>query len=659
MRLFQTIRSRAFMPIAVAAPLALWCGLAAAAATIVIINNDGAGEGFNDPTPVAPVGGNAGVTLGQQRLFVFQQGASIWGGILTSGVVIEVRAQFNPQTCTPTSAVLGSAGPVTIHRDFAGAPFAGTWYHQSLANKLAAVDLAPGAGTPDINATFNSQLDSGGCLGGLVWYYGFDGNEGVNIELLPVVIHELGHGLGFSTPTSGTTGAFNGGFPGVYDRFLLDNTSGLHWYQMATNAERVASAINTGNLVWDGAFTRSQASTYLTRPNRVLDNNTAANYTAVPATFGPQTFNLTGNIVDVDDGVAPITDGCTALVNGGAVAGKIALVDRGTCAFVVKAQMAQAAGAIGIIIINNIAGLPPNPMGGTDPTITIPVLGISLADGTTLRTELSGGPVSVTMGPDPAANLAGADAAGNPKMYTPNPFQGGSSVSHWDVSLTPNTLMEPFINTDLHDTVDLTLGHLQDIGWFPGATAVNATFLAQNRGDGVLLRWRFQDMSDVSVITVERARAAQGPFNPIRTELASDGEMTTALDTSAEPGVTYYYRLNVLDRQGQTQLFGPVTGRREGEVPTADFVRAPAPNPAQNQALVAFRIAKPEFVRLAVLDVNGRRVATLQEGMMVPGEYTRTWNVRSSHGGDVPPGMYFFALTTSEGTRTSRLAVVH
>jgi hypothetical protein len=34
------------------------------AATIVIVNNDGAGEGFNDPTPVAPVGGNPGVTLG-------------------------------------------------------------------------------------------------------------------------------------------------------------------------------------------------------------------------------------------------------------------------------------------------------------------------------------------------------------------------------------------------------------------------------------------------------------------------------------------------------------------------------------------------------------------------------------------------------------------
>ena len=79
------------------------------ATVITILNNDGPGEGFNDPTPLAPVGGNPGTTLGQQRLFVFQKAADIWAGLLTSSVPIIVRAQFDPQTCTATSAVLGSA----------------------------------------------------------------------------------------------------------------------------------------------------------------------------------------------------------------------------------------------------------------------------------------------------------------------------------------------------------------------------------------------------------------------------------------------------------------------------------------------------------------------------------------------------------------------
>ena len=64
--------------ISLAAILVLSTGLAAMsanAATIIIENNDGPGEGFNDPTPAAPVGGNLGATLGTQRLIAFAHAA--------------------------------------------------------------------------------------------------------------------------------------------------------------------------------------------------------------------------------------------------------------------------------------------------------------------------------------------------------------------------------------------------------------------------------------------------------------------------------------------------------------------------------------------------------------------------------------------------------
>src|SRR5215510_251470 len=67
-----------------------------AAATIIVVNVDGAGEGFNDPTPAAPVGGNTGTTKGAQRLIAFQYAANIWGATLDSPVTIVVRAAFDP-----------------------------------------------------------------------------------------------------------------------------------------------------------------------------------------------------------------------------------------------------------------------------------------------------------------------------------------------------------------------------------------------------------------------------------------------------------------------------------------------------------------------------------------------------------------------------------
>ena len=59
-------------------------------ATITVVNNNAANVGLNDPTPVAPVGGNPGTTLGQQRLNVFQTAGTIWGQTLPSHVTIVV-----------------------------------------------------------------------------------------------------------------------------------------------------------------------------------------------------------------------------------------------------------------------------------------------------------------------------------------------------------------------------------------------------------------------------------------------------------------------------------------------------------------------------------------------------------------------------------------
>src|SRR5215470_20213536 len=104
-------RSSRPAPTRLAAGLALAALLAHAhAATITIVNNDGAGEGFNDPTVVSPVGGNPGTTLGAQRLNAFQFAANIWGAQLTSSVTIFVDATMDPLFCDSTSATLGQAG---------------------------------------------------------------------------------------------------------------------------------------------------------------------------------------------------------------------------------------------------------------------------------------------------------------------------------------------------------------------------------------------------------------------------------------------------------------------------------------------------------------------------------------------------------------------
>ena len=155
----------------------LVCALAAVdarATTITLVNQNGSGEGFNDPSFRAPVGGNAGTTLGQQRLLVFQRAMDTWEALIASSVEIRVGALFTALSCNGMSALLGSSGPETVFRDFAGAPQPTTWYPVALANSLAGVDLDPGG--EHVGAAFSSNLDEG-CLSGVSgWYYGLDGN---------------------------------------------------------------------------------------------------------------------------------------------------------------------------------------------------------------------------------------------------------------------------------------------------------------------------------------------------------------------------------------------------------------------------------------------------------------------------------------------------
>jgi len=222
-----------------------------AAATITVVNLDGADEGFNDataPDPDSTAGGNAGATLGAQRLEAFQFAADIWAALLESSIEIRVGAQMDPLTCSAVSAVLGSAGPNTVHRNFAGALVPDTWYPQALANKLKGDDLS---GADDIDAKFNSAIGTT-CPFPNVWYYGLDENPPASkLDFVTVVLHEIGHGLGFTTLVDLDLGTKALGFDDAYMLNLEDHSTGKLYPNM-TDAERITASIDTGDLHWVG-----------------------------------------------------------------------------------------------------------------------------------------------------------------------------------------------------------------------------------------------------------------------------------------------------------------------------------------------------------------------------------------------------------------------
>ena len=143
----------------------------------------------------------------------------------------------------------------------------------------------------------------------------------------------------------------------------------------------------------DGRSPRMQMYVWSGPPNHALSTTPAVAFTDSlgNAAFGPQLFDI-----KAAGAVAVPLDACVVAAD---LTGKIAVLDRGTCDFVAKAKNAQAAGAVGIILVNSAAGVahqPPSP-GVDDPAITIPLLGMSLEDGALLKTKIGAGAVSIHM----------------------------------------------------------------------------------------------------------------------------------------------------------------------------------------------------------------------------------------------------------------------
>lgn len=473
---------------------------AQAAASIVITSRDADGVGFNDPTIVQPVGGNTGTTLGQQRRNVYQYVANIWAAAINSPVPITVSAGWEALACTSSSATLGSASSWNGFRDFPGAPKANTWYPSALANKLSGLSLTDyyeieddgtGYGNVDIKTQFNVNLGQTGCLDGAPFYLGLDGNAPAGqINFVTTLLHELGHGLGFSLfTTSSASGAQLEGRPSIWEDFMVDSTSGKRWTQM-TNAERTASAINFRQLAWAGQNTVLATPQVLAMGStpvpalRIAGPSAGAVAGTKPfgtAAFGPQ-LSPTPIVADVMPVVSQTTaagltgPGCGPLtaLDALAVRGRIALIDRGVCGFAVKVKNAQNAGAIAVLIGNTATGVFGS-MGGDDATITIPSLMVTFADSNALKTATASrsrtaSGVTANLGAALTGGLyVGTDGMNRPLLYTPNPRVAGSSVSHWDTIATPNLLMEPNSTPDLGIILgapkDLTLPLLKDLGW--------------------------------------------------------------------------------------------------------------------------------------------------------------------------------------------------
>ena len=168
----------------------------------------------------------------------------------------------------------------------------------------------------------------------------------------------------------------------------------------SVNGDGIWKSIDGGS-TWTNIFGGNTGVSYFTSASDITVNSPsgiAGNYQSFPTTaFGTEiSSTITADFVLANDSSGNPTEACTSF--GANATGKIAIIRRGNCNFDDKVKNAQNAGAIGVIMMNNVTG-EPIPMGGDDTTITIPSVMISKEDGDLIEATLSSGTVNGALNP--------------------------------------------------------------------------------------------------------------------------------------------------------------------------------------------------------------------------------------------------------------------
>lgn len=206
------------------------------------------------------------------------------------------------------------------------------------------------------------------------------------------------------------------GFDEVSGNFQNDNQGRGGLGNDYVNADaQDGSGTNNANFSTPDEGTKPRMQMYLfnARPIRMCKVNSPASISEfkVSSESNVSTANKLVNVGPVTANVALYGTvgnnfGCTALA-GTPLAGKIALIDQSsTCTYPVKIKNAQLAGAVGVIMVKNTSGAPFS-MTGTDNTITIPAVMVTMADGLAMQTALLSGGEAVNVSLKPTVQLDG------------------------------------------------------------------------------------------------------------------------------------------------------------------------------------------------------------------------------------------------------------
>ncbi len=175
-------------------------------------------------------------------------------------------------------------------------------------------------------------------------------------------------------------------------------------------------------------------------------------------------------------------------------------------------------------------------------------------------------------------------------------------------------------------------------------------------GPDIRIDWTLSDIDDGIEFLILRASEPSMTFEEIPSnDLIRDGLSFSFIDKSVEPGVIYYYRVDIHDGSERKNLFetGPINTLFIDITLYQNY-----PNPFNPRTIIRYFLPEPCYVKIEVFDMVGNRVTVLMDKAQASGSHRVDWNGHDANGYAVASGVYFYRLTAGKKTLSKKMILL-
>ncbi len=269
--------------------------------------------------------------------------------------------------------------------------------------------------------------------------------------------------------------------------------------------------------------------------------------------------------------------------------------------------------------------------------------------------------VEITYSSDPIMVTQAGISVAKIRFYIKNP-SGNSEIiinKEGDYQHT-----NEFLGPDPEDQTIASVSYDNSGGDITLPVQIASLTATANQENGITLAWRTESETNCAGFHVWRSKTEEGAYSCMTTEMIpGQGNQSTAtdylfIDQYVEDNAVYWYKVEEISTDGESQFFGPISVVGVSPVPNTFELSSNYPNPFNPKTRFDYQLPENCDVFISIYSILGQEIKTWIFENQENGYYSLEWDGKDWRGKNVPSGIYLLRMQTTEFSKMRRMTVI-